>query len=144
MLINYLEVVIFIDFLSFFQCKNTVFFLLQVAKKSTPLNKDPDTVETQEEEEQILKAIELSLKESGSPRSTAVSNATHNSSLYPSVNMDASSNSTSLNAAKEPRKVRALYDFEAAEDNELTFTTGEISKFEKYNKSNLFALNIND
>lgn len=93
------------------------------------MSKDPNVVESQEEEDQILKAIELSLKDS-SPKNTttAISNISQSSSLYPSMNMAASSNISNLNPAKEPRKVRALYDFEAAEDNELTFSSGEISK----------------
>lgn len=98
-------------------------------KKAAPVSKDPNVVESQEEEEQILKAIELSLKDSGSPRNTVTSSTSQSSSLYPSMNMATSSNIPNPNPAKDPRKVRALYDFEAAEDNELTFNSGEISKF---------------
>uniref|UniRef100_A0A8V0Y8L3 Signal transducing adaptor molecule 2 n=1 Tax=Gallus gallus TaxID=9031 RepID=A0A8V0Y8L3_CHICK len=81
------------------------------SQATTNAAKNGSSLSKNKEDEDIAKAIELSLQEQKQQQMET-------KSLYPSAEIQ----QTNQNL----RKVRALYDFEAVEDNELTFKSGEI------------------
>ncbi|CAI2306813.1 unnamed protein product [Caenorhabditis sp. 36 PRJEB53466] len=79
---------------------------------------DPNYVASAQEEEAIAKAIAASLADAEKQEKAKKSTS---SPMYPSTK----TSTTALTSAPE-RKVRALYDFEAAESNELSFVARDI------------------
>ncbi|XP_065607474.1 signal transducing adapter molecule 2 isoform X1 [Cyrtonyx montezumae] len=81
------------------------------SQATTNAAKNGSSLSKNKEDEDIAKAIELSLQEQKQQQMET-------KPLYPSAEIQQTNQTL--------RKVRALYDFEAVEDNELTFKSGEI------------------